>query len=141
MRTRATASSMPLPTTKPTWRNRRRPASRCRCENAGKHAMTLPRRTLLQAASAAAVLGAAGARPLRAQGAPVKIGAMLPMSGIGAEAGTAWLNGIKAAQLQWNANGGLLGRQIEIVVRDDKFTSAGAVNAVRELAGEGVNLS
>jgi branched-chain amino acid transport system substrate-binding protein len=103
--------------------------------------MTLPRRTLLQAASAAAVLGAAGARPLRAQGAPVKIGAMLPMSGIGAEAGTAWLNGIKAAQLQWNANGGLLGRQIEIVVRDDKFTSAGAVNAVRELAGEGVNLS
>jgi branched-chain amino acid transport system substrate-binding protein len=103
--------------------------------------MTIPRRTLLQAASAAAVLGAAGARPLRAQGAPIRVGAMLPMSGIGAEAGTAWLHGIKAAQMQWNDNGGLLGRKIEIVVRDDKFTSAGAVNAARELAGEGVNLS
>jgi branched-chain amino acid transport system substrate-binding protein len=43
--------------------------------------------------------------------------------------------------MQWNANGGLLGRQIEIVVRDDKFTSAGAVAAARELAGEGINLS
>ncbi|KQX94813.1 ABC transporter substrate-binding protein [Variovorax sp. Root473] len=103
--------------------------------------MTIPRRTLFQAASAAAVLGAAGARPLRAQGAPIRVGAMLPMSGIGAEAGTAWLHGIKAAQMQWNDTGGLLGRKIEIVVRDDKFTSAGAVNAVRELAGEGVNLS
>jgi len=104
----------------------------------------LKRRTFIRAASAAAVLGAAGTRFSSlafAQGAPVKIGAMLPMSGIGAEAGAAWLNGIKAAQLQWNANGGLLGRQIEIVVRDDKFTSAGAVSAVRELAGEGVNVS
>ncbi|RZL91970.1 MAG: ABC transporter substrate-binding protein [Variovorax sp.] len=103
--------------------------------------MNLQRRTLIQAASAAAVLGAAGARFSHAQGGPVRVGAMLPMSGIGAEAGAAWLNGIKAAQLQWNANGGLLGRQIEIVVRDDKFTSAGAVSAVREMAGEGVNVS
>ncbi|RYF73404.1 MAG: amino acid ABC transporter substrate-binding protein, partial [Comamonadaceae bacterium] len=68
--------------------------------------MTLHRRTLIQAASAAAVLGATGARFAHAQGSPVKVGAMLPMSGIGAEAGAAWLNGIKAAQLQWNANGG-----------------------------------
>ncbi|PZQ65731.1 MAG: ABC transporter substrate-binding protein, partial [Variovorax paradoxus] len=66
-------------------------------------------------------LGATGARFAHAQGGPVRIGAMLPMSGIGAEAGAAWLNGIKAAQMQWNENGGLLGRQIEIVVRDDKF--------------------
>ncbi|KWT68515.1 MULTISPECIES: ABC transporter substrate-binding protein [unclassified Variovorax] len=106
--------------------------------------MTLKRRTLVQAAGAATLLGAAGTRffpSAHAQGTPIRVGAMLPMSGIGAEAGAAWLNGIKAAQLQWNANGGLLGRQIEIVVRDDKFTSAGAVGAVRELAGEGVNLS
>lgn len=103
--------------------------------------MTLQRRSFIRTASAAAILGAVGARPLRAQPGPIRIGAMLPMSGIGAEAGTAWLNGIKAAQLQWNENGGLLGRQIEIVVRDDKFTSAGAVSAARELAGDGVNLS
>jgi branched-chain amino acid transport system substrate-binding protein len=106
--------------------------------------MSLKRRTFIQAASAAAVLGAASARflpPARAQGAPIRIGAMLPMSGIGAEAGAAWLNGIKAAQMQWNANGGLLGRRIEIVVRDDKFTSEGAVVAAREMASDGVNLS
>ena len=103
--------------------------------------MSLHRRSLLRGAGAAAVLGATGARFARAQGGPVRIGTMLPMSGIGAEAGAAWLNGIKAAQMQWNENGGLLGRQIEIVVRDDKFSSAGAVAAVRELAGEGVNVS
>jgi len=106
--------------------------------------MSLKRRTLVQAVGAATLLGAAGTRfspSARAQGGPVRIGAMLPMSGIGAEAGAAWLNGIKAAQMQWNASGGLLGRQIEIVVRDDKFTSAGAVAAARELAGDGVNLS
>ena len=103
--------------------------------------MTMQRRTLVGAASAAAVLGATGARFSQAQTPSVKRGGMLPMSATGAEAGAAWLNGIKAAQLQWNADGGLLGRQIEIVVRDDKFTSAGAVSAVRELAGEGINLS
>lgn len=103
--------------------------------------MRIQRRTLLRAAAAASILGPVGARMAQAQGGPIRIGTMLPMSGIGAEAGAAWLNGIKAAQMQWNESGGLLGRQIEIVVRDDKFTSAGAVAAVRELAGEGVNVS
>ena len=37
-------------------------------------------------------------------------------------------------------NGGLLGRQIEGVARDDKFSGAGAVAATRELAGMGINL-
>ncbi|SIQ47591.1 MULTISPECIES: ABC transporter substrate-binding protein [Pseudacidovorax] len=103
--------------------------------------MSLQRRTLIQAAGAGAVLAATAAPWVRAQPGPVRIGAMLPMSGIGAEAGANWLAGIRAAQMQWNDQGGLLGRPIEIVVRDDKFTSAGAVAAVRELAGEGVNLS
>jgi branched-chain amino acid transport system substrate-binding protein len=106
--------------------------------------MNLKRRTVIRAASAAAVLGGANARffpSAHAQGQPIRIGAMFPMSGIGAEAGAAWLNGVKAAQMQWNDNGGLLGRPIEIVVRDDKFTSAGAVAAARELAGDGINLS
>ena len=102
--------------------------------------MTVSRRHLLKTTAAAAALSVAGTRIVRAQGAPIKLGVMLPMSGIGAEAGANWLNGIKAAQLQWNEAGGLLGRQIELVVRDDKFTSAGAVAAARELAGAGVNL-
>lgn len=100
--------------------------------------MSLNRRTVLQGAVAAASTLAAPF--VRAQPAPLKLGVMLPMSGIGAEAGAAWLAGIRAAQTQWNENGGLIGRQIEVVVRDDKFNSAGAVAAARELAGAGINL-
>jgi len=100
--------------------------------------MQTQRRHLLTIAAAAAAIGPG--RIVRAQPAPVRLGVMLPMSGIGAEAGAAWLAGVKAAQLMWNESGGLLGRQIELVVRDDKFTSAGAVAAARELAGEGINL-
>ena len=102
--------------------------------------MSLTRRTVLKSTAAAAVLTLGSTRIIRAQPAPIKLGVMLPMSGIGAEAGAAWLNGIKVAQMQWNEAGGLLGRTIELVVRDDKFTSAGAVAAARELAGEGINL-
>ena len=99
--------------------------------------MTLSRRTILQG-TAAFTLGTT--RIVRAKPAPIRLGVMLPMSGIGAEAGAAWLTGLQAAQLQWNEAGGLLGREIELVVRDDKFNSAGAVAAARELAGEGLKL-
>ena len=100
--------------------------------------MTLSRRSVLKSAAAgAAVLGAPF---VRAQPGPVRIGLILPMSGIGADAGAAWHAGVKVAVENWNAAGGLLGRPIELVVRDDKFTSAGAVAAARELTGSGVNL-
>ncbi|CAN5327055.1 ABC transporter substrate-binding protein [soil metagenome] len=102
--------------------------------------MSLTRRSTLKAAAGAAASTLIGLPTARAQGAPIKLGIMLPMSGIGAEAGAAWLSGIKAAQLQWNESGGLLGRQIELEVRDDKFSSAGAVAAARELSGAGINL-
>ncbi|AMM25949.1 ABC transporter substrate-binding protein [Variovorax sp. PAMC 28711] len=103
--------------------------------------MNFKRRDLLKGAAGSAALGLGATRIVRAQNAPIRVGVMLPMSGIGAEVGTAWLSGIKAAQLQWNESGGVLGRQIELVVRDDKFTSAGAVAAARELAGEGITVS
>lgn len=102
--------------------------------------MKTDRRHFLQATAAAAVLGSVGVRPAQAQGGPIRIGLMLPMSGIGAEAGAAWLAGARVAVAQWNAKGGVLKRQVELVVRDDKFSSAGAVAAARELAGSGVNL-
>lgn len=100
--------------------------------------MSLSRRSIIQGAAAAAAVGATGIA--RAQAGPLRVGLILPMSGIGAEAGAAWHAGVKVAVEQWNAAGGLLGRPIELVVRDDKFTSAGAVAAARELAGSGVNL-
>ncbi|MGE0113219.1 ABC transporter substrate-binding protein [Aquabacterium sp.] len=100
--------------------------------------MSLSRRSIIQGAAAAAAVGATGIA--RAQAGPLRVGLILPMSGIGAEAGAAWHAGVKVAVEQWNAAGGLVGRPIELVVRDDKFTSAGAVAAARELAGSGVNL-
>lgn len=102
--------------------------------------MSMKRRAFLQATAAAGVMGLPGVRMAHAQTGPVRIGVMLPMSGIGAEAGAAWLAGARVAAAQWNEKGGVLKRQVELVVRDDKFTSAGAVAAARELAGNGVNL-
>jgi branched-chain amino acid transport system substrate-binding protein len=100
--------------------------------------MSINRRSIIKGAAGAATL--AGAGFARSQSGPVRVGLILPMSGIGAEAGAAWHGGVRAAVDQWNAAGGLLGRPIELVVRDDKFTSAGAVAAARELAGSGINL-
>lgn len=102
--------------------------------------MTLSRRDLLKSAVAASALGLPFIRTGQAQANPVRIGLILPMSGIGADAGAAWSAAVKVAQAQWNEAGGLLGRQIEVVIRDDKFTSAGAVSAARDLAGNGINL-
>ena len=103
--------------------------------------MTLTRRSVLKAGTAGAGAAALGVtRIARAQSQSLRIGLILPMSGIGAGVGDIWLGGARTAVEQWNATGGLLGRPIELVVRDDKFTSAGAVAAARELVGEGVNL-
>jgi branched-chain amino acid transport system substrate-binding protein len=102
--------------------------------------MVIKRRQFIQTAAASGLLALPGVRFAHAQTSPVRIGVMLPMSGIGAEAGAAWLAGAKVAAAQWNEKGGVLKRQIELVVRDDKFTSAGAVAAARELAGTGINL-
>ncbi len=100
----------------------------------------MSRRSVIASVGALTGLALAKPRTLRAQNAPIRIGVMFPMSGIGAEAGAAWLKGAELAAEQWNRSGGLLGRQIELVVRDDKYTSAGSVAAGRELAGMGVNL-
>jgi branched-chain amino acid transport system substrate-binding protein len=75
-----------------------------------------------------------------AQAPVLRIGAAIPMSGSQAQFGEAALAGIKVAVALANKTGGLLGRQVEIVVRDDKGSSVGAVAAGRELASDGVNL-
>ncbi len=57
-----------------------------------------------------------------AQPAPIRIGAILPLSGTQAIAGQAWLAGTEIAIEQANRNGGVMGRTLELVVRDDKAT-------------------
>nr|WP_281413519.1 ABC transporter substrate-binding protein [Microvirga antarctica] len=76
----------------------------------------------------------------RAQSGPIKVGVMYALSGVGAPVGNAFWIGTQIAAKQVNRSGGILGRQIELVVRDDKYNSATSVAAARELAGEGINL-
>src|SRR5690606_3980706 len=50
------------------------------------------------------------------------------------------LTGTRLAADQINSDGGLNGRQVELVVRDDKYNGSEAVAAARELNGEGISL-
>lgn len=70
----------------------------------------------------------------------LRIGAMYALSGAQGEIGNNLLLGTRIAVDQQNREGGLLGRKIELVTRDDKYSGAGAVAAARELAGDGINL-
>lgn len=101
----------------------------------------MQRRTVLKglAASASLSLGM-NATYLRAQSGPLKIGVCYALSGVGAPVGTQFMKGTELAALQVNRKGGLLGREIELVVRDDKYNSAESVAVARELAGTGINL-
>jgi len=90
--------------------------------------------------AAAAGAHALGAPYVRAQAAPIKIGLMFPLSGAQASVGVPWSLGAEIAIKQMNRNGGLLGRPVEGVMRDDKGTAVGAVAAARELHSMGVNL-
>lgn len=51
--------------------------------------------------------------------APIKIGASIPLTGQFSEQGKAAEQGYKVWQSMVNANGGLLGRQVELVIKDD----------------------
>jgi branched-chain amino acid transport system substrate-binding protein len=93
----------------------------------------LPRfsRRLLLAAGAAS-LSLAFALPASAQ-ETVKIGVVAAMSGQSAKSGEAIVRGVSLAIDEINAKGGLLGKKVELVVRDDESNPAKGVIAAREL--------
>ncbi|MEH6772508.1 MAG: ABC transporter substrate-binding protein, partial [Cereibacter changlensis] len=101
----------------------------------------MKRRTVLKGifATAGATMGM-NATYLRAQSGPIRVGAAFALSGVGAPVGTPMLAGAEVAAMQINRAGGLLGREIELVIRDDKYNSAESVAVARELAGDGINL-
>ena len=103
--------------------------------------MGISRRKLLQGAAAAAGVSAAGAPGLLlAQNQPIRVGMAFSLTGAYALSSEPTMKGAQLAIARYNRNGGLLGRQIEGVLRDDKFSGAGAVAVTRELAGMGINL-
>ena len=87
------------------------------------------RRSFLAAAAAAALGTALPA--LSAE--PIKIGLVTALSGQSARAGEAITRGLAVAIDEINAGGGVLGRKLELVRRDDEATPAKGVIAAREL--------
>jgi ABC-type branched-subunit amino acid transport system substrate-binding protein len=78
-----------------------------------------------------------GAKAGGAQGA-IKVGALLPLSGGNAEAGTNMLHAARLAADDVNAAGGVLGRHIEIVPGDDGCSPEMATAAAGTLLGTGI---
>lgn len=91
--------------------------------------ITWTRRSVL-AATLAAALG--GAFPAIAA-EPIKVGLVTALSGQSARAGEAITRGLTIAIDELNAAGGVLGRKVELLRRDDEATPAKGVIAAREL--------
>ncbi len=64
---------------------------------------------------------------------PIKIGAVLPLTGIAAIAGEAELNGIQLAVEEINKSGGINGKQIKLIVEDDHSQPKDTVSAINKL--------
>jgi branched-chain amino acid transport system substrate-binding protein len=91
--------------------------------------MFASRRTLLQGAAAAL------ATPFfaRAQGEPIRLGILTPLTGAGGNDGPRMLKAMQAVFEEVNKAGGVLGRRVETVVEDDQTNPEAAVRAARKL--------
>ncbi|WP_338664402.1 ABC transporter substrate-binding protein [Pararoseomonas sp. SCSIO 73927] len=99
----------------------------------GDRAMPFTRRGLAGLAAGAALAGAGPARPAVAQGAPLKVGLMLPFSGTFASLGE---NIAAAFEMHLQERGGRMGgRAVQIVRLDDESNPANAVQNVNRLVG------
>jgi branched-chain amino acid transport system substrate-binding protein len=92
----------------------------------------------LGAVAALAVVGQALAQP--SGSGPVKVGVIFPLSGGAGPQGQHVTQAIQAMAALINAKGGVLGRQIEIISRDDESTPAVGVSRANELISAGVSV-
>ena len=74
-----------------------------------------------------------GAAPAAAQGNPIKIGAILPLTGSGASYGVWMKGGAEMAAEEINAAGGIAGRKLVVIYEDHAADASKAVNAMRRL--------
>ncbi len=72
----------------------------------------------------------------KAQAATIKIGMCAPVTGPAAESGGYAIKGAKLALDAVNKAGGVLGRQLELIVEDDQTTNPGIVLAFSKLAAQ-----
>lgn len=90
--------------------------------------------------AAAAAMTLAFSLPAAAQSGagPLKIGVIGPFTGPSADFGVPMFNGIQQAFDEINANGGYLGRKLEMVRKDDQSDPALGLKLSQELASEKV---
>ncbi len=93
-------------------------------------------RRQFSAGLAAGVAMPALIKAARADGATVKIGMVVPITGPGAESGKYAQTGAKIAVERINKAGGILGKPLELVIEDDQTTNPGAVLAFSKLASQ-----
>src|SRR3954454_19240759 len=72
----------------------------------------------------------------RGQGATIKLGMCVPVTGPAAEAGKYATGGAKLALEAVNKAGGILGKQAELVIEDDQTTNPGVVLAFSKLSSQ-----
>jgi ABC-type branched-subunit amino acid transport system substrate-binding protein len=96
------------------------------------HSTREPRRRFLQGAGALALGGMAPAI-VRAQGEALQLGVLTPLTGAGGFDGPRMAKAMQAVIDEVNANGGLLGRKIVLVVEDGQTNPEAAVRAARKL--------
>ncbi len=96
------------------------------------HRIAISRRRFVQATGA---LAAGLAMPAigRAQGAPLQLGILTPLTGAGGFDGPRMLKAMKAVIDEVNAAGGLIGRKVDLVIEDDQTNPEAAVRAARKL--------
>jgi len=95
-------------------------------------ARRISRRRALQTLAIAAA-GVASPALLRAQGSPLVLGVLTPLTGAGGFDGPRMLKAMQAVASEINVAGGVIGRQIELVVEDDQTNPEAAVRAARKL--------
>ncbi|MFC9561300.1 branched-chain amino acid ABC transporter substrate-binding protein [Agromyces sp. NPDC056965] len=104
------------------------------------------RKRLLHVAAAAGVLaltagcssGLAGGGSEAADDGPIKIGMLAPFSGSESAFGEYMQNGAQLAVNEINADGGVLGRDLELLVEDDACDATTAVSGANKLVTDGI---
>jgi branched-chain amino acid transport system substrate-binding protein len=94
--------------------------------------MLISRRTLL--GGTAVLTGTLALPPLAwAQGEPIRLATLTPLTGAGGPYGPVMVKAAKAVVDEVNAAGGVLGRKIELISEDDQTSPEAGVRAARKL--------
>jgi branched-chain amino acid transport system substrate-binding protein len=70
----------------------------------------------------------------------IKFGFIGPLTGGSMASGVGVLNMVNLSINEINLNGGILGKQVELIIKDGKCTKIGGVNAARELVDMGIKV-